>query len=311
MDDIQQDDYGLAVAAILRKKFDASGLSYTVISERTGLSRSTIVRVINGERVATVSYLKKLGEVFGVPSSSLLPSTNSIEEMGRAVNSSQRLLITPEGSSGGNADSKPLDEKNLSGESLRVLEEKVESLSRALQSIQKTLDHERKVPLKKVNVPNSEGVSDDVKDEVTAKSEPAGQRTEVHMDFGPMIDYYHDRARAFRRLERTLGLAVENRWSLVWDGKVEGREDPDISILSEAVNDHFHRLEKDLKSVGRVLAKADAGKKPSLQVKHNDALLESMSVLRGSEHDEQFESIEAKINELERLIRLAANTKND
>lgn len=60
------DEYNTKIAAILRYLYSESGLSYNQISKLTGLSTSTVFRVINGEREITVSYLEKLCRVFGV-----------------------------------------------------------------------------------------------------------------------------------------------------------------------------------------------------------------------------------------------------
>lgn len=66
------DEINIKLASTLRFLYSDSGLSYTQISKQTGLSRATIVRVINGERDITVLYLEKLCKVFGVLPSSLL-----------------------------------------------------------------------------------------------------------------------------------------------------------------------------------------------------------------------------------------------
>jgi plasmid maintenance system antidote protein VapI len=72
------DTYSQAVAALLRKQYEASGLSYTKISELTGLGRATVERVINGKREATAYYLHKLCEVFGTSPGSLLDEADKL-----------------------------------------------------------------------------------------------------------------------------------------------------------------------------------------------------------------------------------------
>ena len=66
------DDYSIKLAAVLRYLYEDKGFSYTKISNQTGMSRATVVRVINGEREITVSYLEKLCKVFGVKPSAIL-----------------------------------------------------------------------------------------------------------------------------------------------------------------------------------------------------------------------------------------------
>jgi plasmid maintenance system antidote protein VapI len=77
MDNAQTSDYGKAVAEVLRQKYEASRLSYTAISEKSGLPRSTVVRVINGQREATAFYLHKLCEVFGITPGSVLDAADN------------------------------------------------------------------------------------------------------------------------------------------------------------------------------------------------------------------------------------------
>jgi plasmid maintenance system antidote protein VapI len=72
------DTYSQAVAALLRKQYEASGLSYTKISEMTGLGRATVERVINGKREATAYYLHKLCEVFGTSPGSILDEADKL-----------------------------------------------------------------------------------------------------------------------------------------------------------------------------------------------------------------------------------------
>lgn len=72
MNKMQIDPYSKAVATILRRQYEDSGLSYSTISEQTGLGRATVERVINGKREATAFYLHKLCEVFGTSPGSVL-----------------------------------------------------------------------------------------------------------------------------------------------------------------------------------------------------------------------------------------------
>lgn len=66
------DDYTKRVAELLREHHKASGLSYDVIAERSGLSRPTVERVLNAKRPITISYLNSLGKVLGFEPSELL-----------------------------------------------------------------------------------------------------------------------------------------------------------------------------------------------------------------------------------------------
>lgn len=66
------DTYSHAVAAVLRKHWEASGLTYTELAERTGLGRATVERVINGKREATAYYLHQLCAEFGISPGSVL-----------------------------------------------------------------------------------------------------------------------------------------------------------------------------------------------------------------------------------------------
>lgn len=72
MDNTSGDAYSQAVAAILRRNYELSGLSYSTLAEKTGLSRPTVVRVINGQREATAFYLHKLCEEFNITPGSVL-----------------------------------------------------------------------------------------------------------------------------------------------------------------------------------------------------------------------------------------------
>lgn len=78
MDNEQGDSYSQAVAAILRRHYEQSDISYTKIASRTGLGRATVVRVINGEREATAFYLHKLCEVFNVTPGSVLDEADNL-----------------------------------------------------------------------------------------------------------------------------------------------------------------------------------------------------------------------------------------
>lgn len=72
MDNAQNDNYSLAVAAVLRRHYISSGLSYSTLAERTGLGRATVERVINGKREATAFYLHQLCAEFGISPGSVL-----------------------------------------------------------------------------------------------------------------------------------------------------------------------------------------------------------------------------------------------
>jgi len=78
MDNIQNDKYSQAVASILRNHYEASGLSYSTLAERTGLGRATVERVINGKREATAYYLHQLCNEFGISPGSVLDAADKI-----------------------------------------------------------------------------------------------------------------------------------------------------------------------------------------------------------------------------------------
>ena len=81
MDNTQISPYGLAVAVILRRLYEENSDTYDEIAEQTGLAKSTVFRVINGEREATAFYLHKLCEVFKVSPGSVLDEADSAGEM--------------------------------------------------------------------------------------------------------------------------------------------------------------------------------------------------------------------------------------
>lgn len=68
----EMDDYTLAIAGILRKAAADSGLTYDQISERSGLSRPTVARVLTGQRDITTRYLRALCRVFDLNPSRVL-----------------------------------------------------------------------------------------------------------------------------------------------------------------------------------------------------------------------------------------------
>ena len=72
MDNEKDDSYSQAVAAIIRRHYKESGLSYSTLAERTGLARSTVERVINGKRVVNALYLHRLCIEFGISPGSVL-----------------------------------------------------------------------------------------------------------------------------------------------------------------------------------------------------------------------------------------------
>jgi plasmid maintenance system antidote protein VapI len=77
MDNEVSDSYSQAVAAILRRNWEASSLTYSAVAERTGLGRATVERVINGKREATAYYLHKLCEVFGTTPGAVLSEADN------------------------------------------------------------------------------------------------------------------------------------------------------------------------------------------------------------------------------------------
>lgn len=72
------DNYSQAVAAVLRKHWEASNLSYSELALRTGLGRATVERVINGKREATAYYLHQLCAEFGVSPGSVLDEADKL-----------------------------------------------------------------------------------------------------------------------------------------------------------------------------------------------------------------------------------------
>ena len=78
MDKTALDDYSLRVAAILRKQYEISGLTYAQITKATGLSGSTVNRVINGKRHATAFYLHKLCEVLSLSPGEVLDAADNV-----------------------------------------------------------------------------------------------------------------------------------------------------------------------------------------------------------------------------------------
>lgn len=77
MDNAQLDSYSQAVAAILRRNYEQGGYTYDELVELTGISKATVVRVINGKREATAYYLHKLCEVYGITPGSVLDEADN------------------------------------------------------------------------------------------------------------------------------------------------------------------------------------------------------------------------------------------
>lgn len=77
MDNMSGDLYSQAVASILRRHYEATGISYSKLAAQTGLSRPTIERVINGKREATAYYLYRLCEAFGTTPGAVLDEADN------------------------------------------------------------------------------------------------------------------------------------------------------------------------------------------------------------------------------------------
>ena len=69
--------YNQKVAALFRREYERRGLTYDEIAERTGLSRMTVVRIINGQRPITVAYLAALSPVLGFDMAKLINEAKS------------------------------------------------------------------------------------------------------------------------------------------------------------------------------------------------------------------------------------------
>ena len=66
------DPYTAKVAAILRREYEAKGISYTALAEQSGLGRATVVRIINGERPISTYYLSVLCPLLGTSPEAVL-----------------------------------------------------------------------------------------------------------------------------------------------------------------------------------------------------------------------------------------------
>lgn len=73
------DDYTMAVATILTREKERTGLSFSKIAELTGIGRATVVRVLAGERPITTYYLHQLAQVFGISPGSVLAEADELE----------------------------------------------------------------------------------------------------------------------------------------------------------------------------------------------------------------------------------------
>lgn len=71
------DDFTLKVAAILKREHEQSDLSYQQIAEATGLSKMTVLRVMNGRRPITALYLHLLCTVMGIKAGDVLNEADS------------------------------------------------------------------------------------------------------------------------------------------------------------------------------------------------------------------------------------------
>lgn len=66
------DSYTKAVAVVLRHLYEESGKTYQELADKTGLSRPTIERVINGKREVNARYLNLLCPEFGTTPGAVL-----------------------------------------------------------------------------------------------------------------------------------------------------------------------------------------------------------------------------------------------
>lgn len=60
-----------AIAAELRAERAASRMSFDELAERTGISKRTLLRLLNGERAVTMAYLETICEELGVTMSAI------------------------------------------------------------------------------------------------------------------------------------------------------------------------------------------------------------------------------------------------
>lgn len=60
------DDYTRKVAGILRREYENSGLSYNELAATTGISRITILRIMNARRPISAWYLHVLCDALGI-----------------------------------------------------------------------------------------------------------------------------------------------------------------------------------------------------------------------------------------------------
>lgn len=74
----EQDSYNTAVAKVLRRLYEQSGISYNELAYQTGIAKSTIIRAINGERQITAKYVHALAKEFGTTAGAIfLEADNS------------------------------------------------------------------------------------------------------------------------------------------------------------------------------------------------------------------------------------------
>ena len=95
-----------AVADILKWEFLRSGLSYDDLERETDLSRSTIGRLLNGRREASVSQLVAMAEALRLDASGLLADAHELavanqSDVGLAAYRGQRRRDRRPGNDGG------------------------------------------------------------------------------------------------------------------------------------------------------------------------------------------------------------------
>lgn len=72
------DEYTKKVASIIRRHQEASGISYRSLVDLTGLSLSTVERLLNGKRQITIAYLYALAPHLGFEPHEVLAEADSI-----------------------------------------------------------------------------------------------------------------------------------------------------------------------------------------------------------------------------------------
>lgn len=69
--------FNAEVAAVLRGERAIQRMTYEEIEERTGISRSTIIRVLNAKRMMDLSYLSSLCEALGLSIEKVIETASS------------------------------------------------------------------------------------------------------------------------------------------------------------------------------------------------------------------------------------------